>query len=119
MSYDLMPGILRDFEYLCCSPTHVSYFSLISSFKMSLSVGRYPALRIASRRYPALRGTAFSRAAFSTTPRWQIRTKEMTEQHFKDLKVNQGRLMEDIHHTCKWGTGERWGESVISERYVL
>jgi hypothetical protein len=43
----------------------------------------------------------------------------MTEQHFKDLKVNQGRLMEDIHHTCKWGTGERWGESVISERYVL
>jgi hydantoinase/carbamoylase family amidase len=26
------------------------------------------------------------------------------------LKVNQERLMNDLHHTCQWGTGERWGE---------
>lgn len=80
---------------------------------MAVLVARVSALRIASRRYPAFRGSAISRATFATTPRWQIRTKEMTEQHFKDLKVNQARLMEDIHYTCKWGTGERWGESVI------
>ncbi|KAF3048290.1 hypothetical protein E8E12_011633 [Didymella heteroderae] len=78
---------------------------------MALSAVRRSALRIASREYSALRGNNVTNAAFSTSPRWQIRTKEMTEQHFKDLKVNQERLMEDIHHTCKWGTGERWGEA--------
>jgi hypothetical protein len=36
----------------------------------------------------------------------------MNDDLLLDLKVNQGRLMEDIHHTCQWGTGERWGESV-------
>lgn len=36
----------------------------------------------------------------------------MDDELLKDLKVNQGRLMEDIHHTCQWGTGERWGEYV-------
>jgi hypothetical protein len=85
---------------------------------MALSIAKYPALRVASRRYPALRGGAISRATFSTTPKWQIRTKEMTEAQFKDLKVNQKRLMEDIHYTCQWGTGERWGELVVLELYL-
>jgi hypothetical protein len=75
------------------------------------------ALRIAGRRYPALRTIpcrsvlGFNQGrAFGSSPRWQIRTKEMNDEHLKDLKVNQARLMEDIHHTCHWGTGERWGE---------
>lgn len=25
------------------------------------------------------------------------------------LKVDQARLMKDIHHTCGWGTGKKWG----------
>lgn len=36
----------------------------------------------------------------------------MNDDLLKDLKVNQSRLMEDIHYTCKWGAGERWGEYV-------
>lgn len=96
------------------SPSHASFFTLVNTSRMAFSAVRQPALRIASNRYSTLRGSTFSRAAFSTSPRWQIRTKEMTERHFKDLKVNQKRLMEDLHHTCQWGTGERWGESVTS-----
>lgn len=97
------------------SPSHVPSFTFVDTFTMALSAIRQPALRVASRRYPALRGNTISRAAFSTTPRWQIRTKEMSEDHFKDLKVNKARLMRDIHHTCQWGTGERWGEYVNSD----
>lgn len=99
-----------DSVFLIEKPSHVPFFTLGSTFAMALFTMRHPALRIASRRYPMLRVSSISRAAFSTTPRWQIRTKEMTEEHFKDLKVNQARLMEDIHHTCQWGIGERWGE---------
>lgn len=35
----------------------------------------------------------------------------MSEADFKSLKVNQDRLMSDIHHTCQWGTGARWGKA--------
>lgn len=27
-----------------------------------------------------------------------------------ELRVNQDRLMNDIHHSCQWGQGERWGK---------
>ena len=34
-----------------------------------------------------------------------------TDDNFlRQLRVNQDRLMGDIHHTCQWGKGERWGE---------
>ncbi|KAK3368794.1 hypothetical protein B0H63DRAFT_497880 [Podospora didyma] len=33
----------------------------------------------------------------------------MDEQAFRCLKVNQTRLMKDLHYTCQWGTGKRWG----------
>lgn len=41
-------------------------------------------------------------------------TKEMDEDALKSLKVNKERLMEDLHHTCQWGTGKRWGEYAAS-----
>ena len=47
---------------------------------------------------------------FSQSSRWQIHTNEMTEEQLNSLKVNQGRLMEDIHYTAQWGTGPKWGE---------
>ncbi|KAF2708275.1 N-carbamoyl-L-amino acid hydrolase [Pleomassaria siparia CBS 279.74] len=69
------------------------------------------------RSYPALKpskphsGRILGQRRFSISPRWQIRTKEMNEDLLKSLKINQGRLMQDIHHTCQWGTGERWGDA--------
>jgi len=36
----------------------------------------------------------------------------VTTRHvsYSALRVKQDRLMVDIHHTCQWGTGQRWGE---------
>ncbi|KAF2655273.1 amidase [Lophiostoma macrostomum CBS 122681] len=57
----------------------------------------------------SVRGVRVGRT-FSVSTRWRLHTKEMNEELLGSLKVNQGRLMEDIHHTCQWGTGQRWGE---------
>lgn len=35
----------------------------------------------------------------------------MNEELLSSSKVNQNRLMEDVHYTCQWGTGERWGNA--------
>lgn len=48
---------------------------------------------------------------FSTTAVWRnIRTTDMTEQQLAAVKINPGRLWKDLHETCEWGKGERWGE---------
>jgi hypothetical protein len=39
-----------------------------------------------------------------------ISTRDMTATDLKKLKVDQSRLMDTLHDTCKWGTGLRWGE---------
>ena len=44
--------------------------------------------------------------AFAGSPRLDV---NLTEDVLVNLKVKQDRLMADIHHTCQWGTGERWG----------
>jgi len=53
---------------------------------------------------------AAARRSLSRSSQWQLHTKEMNEDMLRSLKVNRQRLMEDIHHTCKWGTGQRWGK---------
>jgi hypothetical protein len=47
---------------------------------------------------------------FSVSAQRAIAVAEMTDNDFKSLKVKQDRLMADIHSTCEWGKGERWGE---------
>jgi hypothetical protein len=47
---------------------------------------------------------------FSISAHRSIAVAEMTDNDFKSLKVKQDRLMADIHSTCEWGKGERWGE---------
>lgn len=34
----------------------------------------------------------------------------MRKDDMTSLKVNQNRLMTDLHHTCQWGTGKRYGD---------
>jgi hypothetical protein len=114
------PVRLSDANNPWCSRICTFSFLCIYNSTMAISARCSSALRIAGRRYPALRTTAPCRSAigyirargFSGSPTWQIRTKEMSDDMLKDLKVNQARLMEDIHSTCEWGTGERWGEYV-------
>ncbi|KAL5395902.1 hypothetical protein PMIN06_005211 [Paraphaeosphaeria minitans] len=52
-----------------------------------------------------------AKRSFSQTSTWRLMTKEMDEDALKSLKVNRKRLMEDLHHTCQWGTGKRWGKA--------
>ncbi|KAK3331712.1 N-carbamoyl-L-amino acid hydrolase [Cercophora scortea] len=49
--------------------------------------------------------TAPTRAATTTTNRW----KPIDDATLQTLKVNQTRLLSDLHHTCQWGTGQPWG----------
>ncbi|KAK3934285.1 amidase [Diplogelasinospora grovesii] len=49
------------------------------------------------------------RSFTSTRTHRQIRNWESDEAALQRLKVNQGRLMDELHHTCQWGTGKPWG----------
>ncbi|TKA34683.1 hypothetical protein B0A49_13673, partial [Cryomyces minteri] len=35
----------------------------------------------------------------------------MSDADLGSLKVERERLMRDLHHTCQWGAGERWGDA--------
>lgn len=54
------------------------------------------------------------RRAFGASATMQLHSKEMTEEMLDSLKINQERLMADIHYTAQWGKGQRWGEYVPS-----
>ncbi|KAF2229148.1 N-carbamoyl-L-amino acid hydrolase [Viridothelium virens] len=49
--------------------------------------------------------------SFSSTPRQCLATIEMSEQDLRSLKVNQDRLMNNLHYSSEWGKGERWGSN--------
>lgn len=84
--------------------------TLTKAFQAAPLTARY---RIASRApsqtlwrarlSPRLRTFATSRVS-------QIAVAEMKESDLSSLRVNRARLMDDIHTTCEWGRGERWGE---------
>ncbi|KAF2745853.1 amidase [Sporormia fimetaria CBS 119925] len=61
-------------------------------------------------RQQASRRPHTSIRSFTRSATWQLHSKEMDEDMLSSLKVNQSRLMEDIHYTCQWGTGQRWGD---------
>lgn len=46
---------------------------------------------------------------FSATRPVLVKTIEMTETDLAAVKVDQDRLMGTLHHTCGFGTGQRWG----------
>ncbi|QIW97683.1 hypothetical protein AMS68_003201 [Peltaster fructicola] len=35
----------------------------------------------------------------------------MSQQEFASIRITQSRLMDAIHTSCRWGTGERWGDA--------
>ncbi|KAK9422895.1 putative Peptidase M20 dimerization domain-containing protein [Seiridium unicorne] len=40
-----------------------------------------------------------------------IRTREMQGSDLQALKVNRERLLSELHHSCTFGTGQRWGSA--------
>lgn len=47
---------------------------------------------------------------FTSSLRTAIAVAEMRKEDLASLRIDQDRLMDTIHSTCEWGTGERWGE---------
>ena len=43
---------------------------------------------------------------FSLSSRWR------NARIRNEIQINQERLLKDIHYTCQWGTGPRWGSGV-------
>lgn len=56
---------------------------------------------------PKLSSRLASKSVFKTVRQPQLR---FYSTPISALKVNQARLMDDLHYTCRFGTGERWGE---------
>lgn len=66
-----------------------------------------PSLPLGTRaRSPTLRPWR----AFASSAGRELAVSEMSERDFASLKVDQDRLMNDIHTTSEWGKGEPWGE---------
>lgn len=80
---------------------------------------------------PTLRGVVRCRSSgpavrrnLALTPRghgllWNLSrralaTAAMSDEQLSRLRVNQDRLLKDLHHSCQWGQGTRWGEYVDS-----
>ncbi|OGE55763.1 hypothetical protein PENARI_c004G05307 [Penicillium arizonense] len=47
---------------------------------------------------------------FSTSKIQAMLTTELSEAEVSALRANKERLAEDLHHSCQWGYGIRWGE---------
>lgn len=47
---------------------------------------------------------------FSTTIYRAMFTTEMSETEVSALRANKERLANDLHESCQWGYGIRWGE---------
>lgn len=48
--------------------------------------------------------------SFTTTKIREIKATQLSEKQLADLRVDKNRLWTELHETCEWGKGERWGE---------
>lgn len=55
------------------------------------------------------RCNALSKRDFSVSRSRWIKTADMRDSDLAAVKVDGRRLMDTLHHTCKFGTGLRWG----------
>ena len=71
-----------------------------------------PAIRFKlARRSVSCVDTGLGRAARTIchSPSRAARSGGASSIDIRSLKVNRDRLMQDLHTTCQWGTGKRWG----------
>ncbi|PWY94423.1 beta-alanine synthase [Aspergillus sclerotioniger CBS 115572] len=50
------------------------------------------------------------RRAFSVTSNHTMLSTDLTEAEVSALRANKERLANDLHHSCQWGYGIRWGD---------
>ncbi len=59
------------------------------------------------------RHAALGRLRLEASLRSSLATTAMSEEQLCALHVQMERLMKDLHHSCQWGSGDRWGEYVF------
>ncbi|CBF75566.1 hypothetical protein AN3707.2 [Aspergillus nidulans FGSC A4] len=59
---------------------------------------------------PTRAPSSYLRRAFSVSSSLPMLSTELTEAQVSALRANKERLAEDLHHTCQWGYGIRWGD---------
>lgn len=100
---------------------YVPYFNLLFLTCIPYLCGRMQSLTLRSLRLPGAVHLAFirhtrrcelQRRSFASTQARSIATADMSAEDVAGLKVQQDRLMNDIHYTCEWGKGEAWGRYV-------
>lgn len=90
-------------------PKHTAMLVRNSSAVLKDLCWRGPSGQTVLKRLSAARYYDLSRRHFSVSrPRW-IKTADMKESDLAAVKVDGQRLMDTLHHTCKFGTGLRWG----------
>lgn len=47
---------------------------------------------------------------FSASWRQTMRSTELSETDVSALRANKDRMAKDLHHSCQWGYGIRWGK---------
>lgn len=57
-----------------------------------------------------VRSTCWQKRLFKASAQRRLAVAEMKHEDLAGLRINQDRLMNDIHSTSEWGKGERWGE---------
>lgn len=67
---------------------------------------------VLKRASPAIYYGLSRRHLSASQPRW-IKTADMKESDLAAVKVDGQRLMDTLHHTCKFGTGLRWGRQAF------
>ncbi|KAG9249048.1 hypothetical protein BJ878DRAFT_485857 [Calycina marina] len=53
----------------------------------------------------------FHKRAFSISVGRRTSTVDMTEEDLAKVEIDRQRLWGELHKTCEWGVGERWGEN--------
>ncbi|KAK8220504.1 hypothetical protein IWZ01DRAFT_426566 [Phyllosticta capitalensis] len=84
----------------------------VSSSPRFLLAARHVCHHVRTRPHaprPLLLSTA--RRSFSKARQCRTRAMDLSEKELGNLKVNESRLMEELHSTCSFGTGQRWGEA--------
>ncbi|KAL2278411.1 hypothetical protein FJTKL_14506 [Diaporthe vaccinii] len=70
---------------------------------------RGPSGQTVLKRASPARCYDLSRRHFSASSPRRIKTADMKEPDLAAVKVDGRRLMDMLHHTCRFGTGLRWG----------
>ncbi|KAH8811807.1 carboxypeptidase-like protein Ss [Xylogone sp. PMI_703] len=68
-------------------------------------------LRGTTRAWPVASRSKNAYRTFTVHSLSRQRTVDMTEDQIGDLHINRDRLWEELHETCEFGKGERWGSS--------